>query len=214
MDWERYEKIGKFFTRKKGDKLGDGVADDDFYGIAYQAGKGYDFSTMQVNSMVWQFGGDIWDETGRKPAKGVVNSDIAVSAMQRYLDLLKYMPPVAKTGQMDIFVIQDLYMQGKVASIIDWVGVMGTGDQPEGQQSGRQGRVRADARPAQAGRLDQPLLQPRRPALRADDVEQRRGGARVARRGEVVAVEGHADQVRQERRPECEPERARHARST
>ena len=35
------------------------------------------------------------------------------------------MPPVAKTGQMDIFVVQDLYMQGKVAAIVDWVGVMG-----------------------------------------------------------------------------------------
>ncbi len=125
VDWETYENIGKFFQRKKGDKLGDGVADDDFYGIAYQAGKGYDFSSMQINSMIWQFGGDIWDETKTKPATGVVNSDIAVKAMQRYLDLLKYMPPVAKTGQMDIFVIQDLYMQGKVASIVDWVGVMG-----------------------------------------------------------------------------------------
>ena len=125
VDWEKYENIGKFFARKKGEKLGDGVAEDDFYGIAYQAGKGYDFSSMQINSMVWQFGGGIWDETSNKPAVGVVNSDVAVKALQRYLDLLKYMPPVAKTGQMDIFVIQDLYMQGKVASIVDWVGVMG-----------------------------------------------------------------------------------------
>ena len=125
VDWDQYENIGKFFARKKGDKLGDGVADDDFYGIAYQAGKGYDFSSMQINSMIWQYGGNIWDETSDKPATGVVNSDIAVKATQRYLDLLKFMPPVAKTGQMDIFVIQDLYMQGKVASIIDWVGVGG-----------------------------------------------------------------------------------------
>ena len=125
VDWDQYENIGKFFARKKGDKLGDGVADDDFYGIAYQAGKGYDFSSMQINSMVWEFGGNIWDETDTKPASGVVNSDIAVKALNRYLDLLKYMPPVAKTGQMDIFVVQDLYMQGKVAAAIDWVGVMG-----------------------------------------------------------------------------------------
>src|SRR6202050_2577011 len=39
VDWQRYENIGKFFQRKKGDKLGDGVAGDDFYGIGYQAGK-------------------------------------------------------------------------------------------------------------------------------------------------------------------------------
>jgi multiple sugar transport system substrate-binding protein len=125
VDWDRYEKIGKFFQRKKGDKLGDGVADDDFYGIAYQAGKPYDFASMQVNGFIWQNGGDIWDETSTKPALGVVNSDKAISAFDHYLSLLKYMPPVAKTGQMDIFVVQDLYMQGKVGAIVDWVGVMG-----------------------------------------------------------------------------------------
>ncbi len=78
---------------------------------------------MQINGLIWQWGGDIWDETQTKPALGTVNSDIAVKAFQRYLDLLKYAPPVAKTGQMDIFVIQDLYMQGKVAAIVDWVGL-------------------------------------------------------------------------------------------
>jgi multiple sugar transport system substrate-binding protein len=125
VDWDQFENIGKFFQRKKGDKLGDGIADDDFYGIAYQAGKPYDFSSMQINSIIWQYGGNIWDETSTKPALGIVNSDKAVAAFDRYLSLLKYMPPVAKTGQMDIFVVQDLYMQGKVAAIIDWVGVMG-----------------------------------------------------------------------------------------
>jgi len=124
-DWDLWGDIGEFFTRKKGAKLGDGVADDDFYGVAFQAGKGYDFSSMQINSMVWDYGGDIWDETNTKPATGVVNSPIAVKAMEKYLDLLKWAPPVAKTGQMDIFVIQDLYMQGKVAAIVDWVALAG-----------------------------------------------------------------------------------------
>jgi multiple sugar transport system substrate-binding protein len=125
VDWTMYENIGKHFMRKKGDPLGDGVADDDFFGIAYQAGKGYDFSTMAVNAFIWQYGGGIWDETQapNAQAEGVVNSDINVKAFEHYLSLLQYMPPVAKTGQMDIFVIQDLYMQGKVASIIDWVGL-------------------------------------------------------------------------------------------
>ncbi|MCB1493917.1 MAG: carbohydrate ABC transporter substrate-binding protein [Rhodobiaceae bacterium] len=124
-DWQKWGQIGEFFQRAKGEKLGDGVADDDFYGIAYQAGKGYDFSTMQINAFIWQQGGDIWDET-KEPegqAEGVVNSDIAVKAFEEYLSYLKYMPPVAQTGQMDIFVEQDLYMQGKVAAIIDWVGL-------------------------------------------------------------------------------------------
>ena len=45
MDWNTFEHVGEFFQRKKGDKLAGQVLDDDFYGIAYQAGKGYDFST-------------------------------------------------------------------------------------------------------------------------------------------------------------------------
>jgi multiple sugar transport system substrate-binding protein len=88
-------------------------------------GKPYDFSSMQANGFIWEAGGDIWDETSTKPALGVVNSDVAVKAFEHYLSMEKYMPPVAKTGQMDIFVVQDLYMQGKVGAIVDWVGVMG-----------------------------------------------------------------------------------------
>jgi multiple sugar transport system substrate-binding protein len=33
------------------------------------------------------------------------------------------MPPAYQTGQMDIFQIQELFMQGKVAAIINWVGL-------------------------------------------------------------------------------------------
>jgi multiple sugar transport system substrate-binding protein len=124
-DWSTWENAGKFFHRKKGDKLGDGVADDDFYGIAFQAGKGYDFSSMQIDGFIWEHGGSIWDETATKPALGVVNSDTNVKALEHYLQLLQYAPPVAKTGQMDIFVVQDLYMQNKVAAIVDWVGLGG-----------------------------------------------------------------------------------------
>jgi len=124
-DWKKFAQIGEFFQRAKGEMLGDEVLDDDFYGIAYQAGKGYDFSSMQVNAFVWQQGGDIWDESKapNAQAEGVVNSDAAVGAFEEYLSMIQYMPPVARTGQMDIFVEQDLYMQGKVGAIIDWVGL-------------------------------------------------------------------------------------------
>ena len=43
IDWQMFEDIGQFFQRKKGENLAGKPADDDFYGIAYQAGKGYDF---------------------------------------------------------------------------------------------------------------------------------------------------------------------------
>jgi len=125
VDWERFEQIGQFLRRDAGEMLAGEELTEPFYGIAYQAGKGYDFSTMQVNAFVWQHGGDIWDETNapEAQAEGVVNSETAVKALEHYLSMLPLMPPVATTGQMDIFVMQDLFMQGKVGAIIDWVGL-------------------------------------------------------------------------------------------
>ncbi|MFL5260656.1 MAG: extracellular solute-binding protein [Hyphomicrobiales bacterium] len=125
MDWNTFEHIGEFFMRKKGDKLAGQTLDDDFYGIAYQAGKGYDFSSMQINGFIWQYGGNIWDETKAPTghAEGVVNSDLSVKGLDHYLRLIKYMPPVAKTGTMDIFKSDELFRQGKLAMNLDWIGL-------------------------------------------------------------------------------------------
>ena len=38
------------------------VLEDDMFGVTYQAGKAYDFSSMQINGFFWQYGGDIWRE--------------------------------------------------------------------------------------------------------------------------------------------------------
>ena len=117
VDWDMFEKFGEFFMRKKGEMLAGKPADDDFYGIAYQAGKAYDFSTMQVNAFIWQYGANVWDETQapKGHAEGVVNSPEAVKALDHYLRLTKYMPPVVKTGGMDIFKTDELFREGKVA---------------------------------------------------------------------------------------------------
>ena len=133
VDWDTWGNIGEFFRRKAGDKLGDGVASEDFYGTAYQAGKGYDFSSGQALAFVWQNDGEIWDESNQPNAQanGVVNSENAVKGIAKYVDLLKYSPPVAKTGQMDIFAINDLFMQGKVAAIVNWNAVSATAIDPK-----------------------------------------------------------------------------------
>jgi multiple sugar transport system substrate-binding protein len=124
VDWDTWGKFGEFFMRKKGDMLAGAPADDDFYGIAYQAGKAYDFNTMQVNGFIWQYGGNIWDETQAPQghAEGVVNSPEAVKALDHYLKLTQYMPPVVKTGSMDIFKTDELFREGKVAAIVQWIG--------------------------------------------------------------------------------------------
>ncbi len=125
IDWEMFEMIGQFFQRKKGDMLAGKPADDDFYGIAFQAGKGYDFSSMQINGFIWQYGGNTWDETQvpNGQAEGVVNSPEAVKGLDHYLRLIQYMPPVAKTGTMDIFKSDELFREGKVAMNINWIGL-------------------------------------------------------------------------------------------
>ena len=125
VTWDDWENFGKHFARKDCEKLGDGTAEGDFYGIAYQAAKPLDFSTMQINAFFWQNGGGIWDESKQpnSPALGVVNSPENVKGFERFLELLEYSPPIAKTGQMGIFEIQDLFMQGKIAAIVDWVAL-------------------------------------------------------------------------------------------
>ena len=203
VDWDVWQNIGKHFQRKKGEPLGDGVADDDFYGISYQAGVGYDFSTMQVNAFIWQNGGSIWDETKAPEgqALGVVNSDIAVKSFDQYLSMLPYMPPVAKTGQMDIFVVQDLFMQGKVAAAIDWVGLGEPVLDPKTSKVSDKAAFGVAPGTKKAGRHDRPHRQYRWPALRADHLEQPRGQRGRARGGEVVAKPGDAEEVRRQRRP-------------
>jgi multiple sugar transport system substrate-binding protein len=123
-DWNMFKDYGEFFQRKAGDKLAGQTLTDDFYGIAFQAGKGYDFSSMQINGFIWQEGADIWDETKAPSghAEGQVNSDAAVKALDHYLSLTKYMPPVVKTGGMDIFKTDELFREGKVAFNIEWIG--------------------------------------------------------------------------------------------
>jgi multiple sugar transport system substrate-binding protein len=125
MTWADYKNIGEFFRRKKGEMLAGKPAEDDFYGIAYQAGKSYDFSSMQINGLIWQMGGDVWDETKvpNGQAEGVVNSPAAVKALEQYLALIEYMPPVAKTGTMDIFKSDELFREGKVAMNVNWIGL-------------------------------------------------------------------------------------------
>src|SRR5690606_35192672 len=123
-DWDMVRDYGEFFRRSAGDQLAGEELSNDFYGIAYQAGKAYDFNIMQINAFIWQHGADIWDETKAPEgqAEGVVNSEIAVEALEHYLSLLEYMPPVVETGTMDIFKVDELFREGQVAWIIQWIG--------------------------------------------------------------------------------------------
>jgi multiple sugar transport system substrate-binding protein len=124
ITWDNYRDFGEFFKRKKGEMLMGKPLDDDFFGVEFQVGKGYDFFTTSVYEFLWQHGGDIWDETKQPNAHalGVVNSDAAVKSFQHLLSFVKYMPPEAPTGNLDIFKTDELFRAGKVASNLEWIG--------------------------------------------------------------------------------------------
>ena len=147
---------------------------------------------MQINGFIWQYGGNIWDETQapKGHAEGVVNSPEAVKALDHYLRLTKYMPPVVKTGGMDIFKTDELFREGKVAMNIEWIGFAESTINPEtskvadkvafAQMPGLRG---AD------GKID-PLVEYRRSAVRDHDLDHRQADQRGGRLREVVAVTG------------------------
>ena len=122
-DWDMARDFGEFFRRSKGDLLAGETLDGDFHGIAYQAAKSYDAAIMQINAFIWQHGGKIWDESEapKGQAEGVVNSDAAIEALEHYLSLLDYMPPVARTGTLDVLKVHELFGQGRVAWIIAYI---------------------------------------------------------------------------------------------
>ena len=93
-------------------------------------------------------GGGIWDETKAPTghAEGVVNSRKSrLRRMENFMRLLKYMPPVVKTGTMDIFVTDQLFREGKVAMDINWIGLGEALARSEVLQGVRQAGVRHGA---------------------------------------------------------------------
>jgi multiple sugar transport system substrate-binding protein len=124
-DWDMVRDFGEFFRRTKGEKLAGETLDDDFYGIAYQAAKTIDNAITQINAFIWQHGGSLWDESKAPEgqAEGVVNSDAAVRGLEHYLSLLEYMPPVVKTGSLDVLKIDELFREGKVAWIVNYLSL-------------------------------------------------------------------------------------------
>jgi multiple sugar transport system substrate-binding protein len=124
ITWDNYRDFGEFLHRKKGEMLMGKPLDDDFYGVEFQVGKGYDFFTTSTHQFVWQHGADIWDETKQPNAHavGIVNSPTAVKAFEHLLSFVKYMPPEGTTGNLDIFKTDELFRAGKVASNLEWIG--------------------------------------------------------------------------------------------
>ena len=203
ITWDNYKDFGEFFKRKKGEMLMGKPLDDDFFGVEFQVGKGYDFFTTSVYEFLWQHGGDIWDETKQPNAHavGVVNSPVAVKSFEHLLSFVKYMPPEGTTGNLDIFKTDELFRAGKVASNLEWIGFAESSIHPDTSKVADKIAF-AQLPGLKTDKGVERLVSDRRTAVCADDVEHRFAEQGSARLLQVVAVEGCADRLRQGRRPE------------
>ena len=204
ITWDNYRDIGEFFKRKKGEMLMGKPLDDDFFGVEFQVGKGYDFFTTSVYEFLWQarrrhLGRD---QAAQRPcARRGELATSAVKSFEHLLSFIKYMPPEGPTGNLDIFKTDELFRAGKVASNLEWIGFAESSIHADTSKVAD--KVAFAQLPGTEDRQGRrALVRDRRPAVRADDLEHRlaeQGGARLL---QVVAVEGRADRVRQGRRPE------------
>ncbi len=109
--------------------------------------------------MIWQHGGDIWDETKAPTGKaeGVVNSPEAVEGA-RALPLAPAVHAARREDRHHGHLQEDeLFREGKVAYMIQWIGFAEIRHQPVDLQGRRQGRLRHGGRPEEAGRQAGPL---------------------------------------------------------
>lgn len=120
--WDDWLQISEFFTRPKGAKLGGEVLNENFYGSAEFAKRGFSFAWF-VNRWA-PFGEPYFDEN----MKPLVNSPNAVKGLQNMVDGLKNNPPdVLGYGYDEL---RDAFLKGYVAMIVQWTDVPKKGADP------------------------------------------------------------------------------------
>jgi multiple sugar transport system substrate-binding protein len=105
--WDDFKQVAEFFTQP----------DKQQFGAALFYSKEYDGATMGFDQVLWAFGGQLSDPTGKK-VEGVLNSPVGVKALQFYVDLKKFTPP----GSENYYFSECLrdFQQGKVAMAQSW----------------------------------------------------------------------------------------------
>jgi multiple sugar transport system substrate-binding protein len=104
--WDDFKNVAEFFTKP-----------DKQYGAALFYAKQYDGATMGFDQVLWAYGGQLSDPSGKK-IEGVINDANAVKALQFYVDLKKFTPPGSETYYFSEC-LRD-FQQGKVAMAQSW----------------------------------------------------------------------------------------------
>jgi multiple sugar transport system substrate-binding protein len=111
---EQMRDIAEFFTRKKGEKLGDAVLDGNFYGIVLEGVRGGSTFLSLWNNFIRSFGGDIVDAEGRPTFDRPEN----VQAIRLWAELWKFSPP--GTAEYSLVDIPTVMGNGIAAQTIAW----------------------------------------------------------------------------------------------
>lgn len=124
LDWEQYEDLAEFFTRKKGDTLGSEILNEDFYGTTLQL-KRHPCSFYELTNFIYSFGGSFFDKDGNS----MITSEENIEALTYYLNLKNYSPKGVTQFTWDDALAQ--MQQGKIAMTIMWSDAPSALDDPE-----------------------------------------------------------------------------------
>ncbi len=111
---EQIRDIAEFFTRKKGQKLGDEVLEGDFYGIVLEGVRGGSTFLSMWNNFIRSFGGDIIDAEGRPTFDRPEN----IQAIKLWAELWKFAPP--GTAEYSLVDVPTVMGNGIAAQTIAW----------------------------------------------------------------------------------------------
>jgi multiple sugar transport system substrate-binding protein len=119
--YDQLKDIAEYFTRPE----------SNLYGIALYGSSAYDAVSSAFNSVLWSFGGELWDPK-RNTAEGVINSPQAVAALQYFKQLFEHAPPGATDWYYDE--VNHAIKAGKVALGINWYYFFNTYLDPGGSK--------------------------------------------------------------------------------
>jgi len=97
--------------------------DEGVYGLAFHQKNDYDVASVTFNTIVWNFGGQIWDPATKR-VEGVINNDIGRKAMDF---LVNEMAPLTAPGSANAGIdeVNAAVSQGKACIAFNWVAAIG-----------------------------------------------------------------------------------------
>lgn len=120
--WNDLLQVAQFLTRKKGETLAGKTLDHNVYGFGLLGARGFAYAWW--SNIFASLGGVYFDEN----LKPEINSAIGVKALDMLIQLKQYAPP--DTMSMGYEQLKDAYLQGRLATMIQWSDVWKKANDP------------------------------------------------------------------------------------